>query len=497
MAVRGRRGRASAPGTTGGLGSGRHRGPQILPRAASDSSGATASPPEEAAVGGGPAPGCRGARSDAVQEPHQLRRVGRVLGQAELRHPVHPLHTVAGDRTVADDRDADGERFERRLPRGVVDHRAAGREQTRHVVHPAQGERARRLRQQPAQPLVPPARDDRQVAGAGQQAGRRVEVASDPPRTRGQQHGPAPVAGREPLPPVPLARRVRTEAVRQQRTARGGRPAQAVRHVPGDLRGEAQVEVVAPVQPLPVHGEVGDDHRAGHPEPPADPHPPGQLGGEVEDGDDRVGASVRHLRAQPVLGEHRERRGARPPAAVGTEESGVDARVHQGRVPHRRTVEAAQPGPDAGGQQLQHVPAHRLVPGRPQAPGQLVGRRVMTRPHARGDHQQAAHGRRRSSPAAVRRPGTGTEGQRGRARRRGHRQRHMCAMSTSHRTVGNGCPRSRSPPGIGRSSPSAQPPSGCLSPGTADTSVFAPPPHRATAASAGASAGIRERQASA
>ncbi len=157
--------------------------------------------------------------------------------------------------------------------------------------------------------------------------------------------------------------------------------------------GQAQMQVVAGVQPLSVHGEVGDHDRAGRADTAPGPQPPRDLSSLVEGGDERVRSPAFHNFAQAWLQDCGQRPGARRPVvpvarvSAVAEECRVDRSVSPWAAAQRRAVDGAQPAPGAGGQQVEEVHACRQVAAGPQTPGQFGGDSIVSGAHARADDQ--------------------------------------------------------------------------------------------------------------
>lgn len=343
-----------------------------------------------------------------------------MFGEACGGHLTDALGAVAGDRPVSDDRYAGGEGLHSRLPRGVVHQGARCRHELRQVLDPAQRQDAGKHRSAGPQSFVLAAQQHREVACAGEQERGGSQPLSHAPGTGRKQHGrPAGAAQRELPRPArrPLARILvgrRGEGRRHDRAAHlrraSGPGTDACR---GGL-GQAQVQVVAGMEPLPVHGEVGDHDRAGRAVTSLGPQPPCDLSSLVEGGDERIRAPALDDVAQAWLQGCRQRPGARRPAvpvaliSAVAEKCRVDSRVGPWAVAERRAVCSAQPTPGAGRQHVEEVHTRGQMAAGPQPPGQFGGHDVVSGAHARADDQNpASHSWIFVASRPVRQPRTG------------------------------------------------------------------------------------------
>ncbi len=267
-------------------------------------------------------------------------------------------------------------------------------EEAGHVRHPAQGEDTRCAGQRAAQPPVAAAQDDRQEAVVRQEPDGGVQVRADAPGTGGEHHGGPP--GAEPLEQVPPLGRPRHlgraggELGRHDGSARPGRCAGAPPHRACRVLGEAQAQVVAGVEPLPVHLEVDHQDDGGHPQQPALPQVARELGPQVEDGHDDVRARPLGQFAQSAPGQPGQRCPAGAAPAAGPQEEAVQGGVRPGEVPDRPAVEAPEGRTQAVRQEREDVDDLGGVAALARPAGQFDGDRVVAGAHARADHQQTS-----------------------------------------------------------------------------------------------------------
>ncbi len=319
---------------------------------------------------------------------------------------------MAGQRPPGENGHTGGEGLNSGLPGGVVDQEAGGAHQPRHVVRPAEGDGAGDAGGPAAQPLVPAAEQDGPAAVRGEEPGGAHGPGADAPRTGGEEDrrrsrfGGVRVRAGHPV-----------ELRGDDGSGDGGRAAGGGAGGLRALCGEADVEVVAGVQPAAVDGEVGDEDRGGDGQDAFGAEPAGDLRGQVEGGDEQVRAEGADPAQQAGTGRRGQGRAAGAVPVARGEEEGVDGGVQRGGVPHRPPVEGAQGRTRAGRQEGEDVAEFGGgAPGAEPA-GQFAADRVVPGAHARAEQQdpQASHAPPLARPvdsstACMPRPGGGAIG---------------------------------------------------------------------------------------